>query len=57
MLSCGGTALVQDWMLIFFSFYLFKAPVTYTNLIGYAFCCTGVSAMHPLCTLCISPMA
>jgi hypothetical protein len=33
----------QDWMLIFCSFYLFKAPVTYINLLGYVFCCSGVS--------------
>lgn len=33
---------IKDWMLIFFSFYLFKAPVTALNLAGYAFCCTGV---------------
>jgi hypothetical protein len=30
-------------MLIFCSFYLFKAPVTYINLLGYVFCCSGVS--------------
>lgn len=33
---------IKDWMLIFFSFYLFGAPVTTLNLLGYAFCCTGV---------------
>lgn len=35
---------IKDWMLIFFSFYLFHAPVTTLNLLGYAFCCTGVGA-------------
>lgn len=34
---------IKDWMLIFFSFYLFHAPVTRLNLAGYAFCCTGVA--------------
>ena len=32
---------LQDWMLIFFSFSLFHAPVTALNLAGYAFCCSG----------------
>jgi len=32
---------IKDWMLIFFSFYLFHAPVTALNLAGYAFCCSG----------------
>lgn len=44
-------------MLIFFSFYLFHAPVTPLNLFGYAFCCTGVAVYnwqklqvrHPSC--------
>lgn len=34
---------IKDWMLIFFSFYLFHAPVTRLNLFGYAFCCSGVA--------------
>lgn len=33
-------------MLIFFSFYLFRAPVTRLNLLGYAFCCTGVAVYN-----------
>jgi hypothetical protein len=33
---------IKDWMLIFFSFYLFHAPVTTLTLVGYAFCCSGV---------------
>lgn len=33
-------------MLIFFSFYLFHAPVTPLNLFGYAFCCTGVAVYN-----------
>lgn len=32
---------IKDWMLIFFSFTLFHAPVTALNLAGYAFCCSG----------------
>lgn len=37
---------IKDWMLIFFSFYVFKAPVTRLNLAGYAFCCTGVAVYN-----------
>lgn len=33
-------------MLIFFSFYVFHAPVTRLNLFGYAFCCTGVGVYN-----------
>ena len=33
-------------MLIFFSFYVFKAPVTRLNLFGYAFCCSGVAVYN-----------
>eukprot|EP01023_Acetabularia_acetabulum_P066159 TRINITY_DN8882_c0_g1_i1.p7 TRINITY_DN8882_c0_g1~~TRINITY_DN8882_c0_g1_i1.p7 ORF type:complete len:130 (-),score=16.11 TRINITY_DN8882_c0_g1_i1:101-490(-) len=33
---------IKDWMLIFFSYYGFKQPVTQLNLIGYVFCCSGV---------------
>ena len=37
---------IKDWMLIFFSFYLFHAPVSRLNLAGYAFCCTGVAVYN-----------
>ncbi len=38
-LTMNIAGVIKDWMLIFFSFYLFKAPVTTINLLGYAFCC------------------
>ncbi|KAI3430431.1 hypothetical protein D9Q98_005026 [Chlorella vulgaris] len=41
-LTMNIAGVIKDWMLIFFSFYLFHAPVTRLNLFGYAFCCTGV---------------
>ncbi|PNW80203.1 hypothetical protein CHLRE_08g382350v5 [Chlamydomonas reinhardtii] len=41
-LTMNIAGVIKDWMLIFFSFYLFKAPVTTINLLGYAFCCSGV---------------
>ncbi|KAG2501749.1 hypothetical protein HYH03_000249 [Edaphochlamys debaryana] len=41
-LTMNIAGVIKDWMLIFFSFYLFKAPVTTLNLLGYAFCCSGV---------------
>ena len=42
-LTMNIAGVIKDWMLIFFSFYIFKAPVTRLNLFGYAFCCTGVA--------------
>lgn len=41
-LTMNIAGVIKDWMLIFFSFYLFHAPVTATNLLGYGFCCSGV---------------
>mmetsp|Transcript_7911 Transcript_7911/g.16979 ORF Transcript_7911/g.16979 Transcript_7911/m.16979 type:complete len:399 (+) Transcript_7911:320-1516(+) len=41
-LTMNIAGVIKDWMLIFFSFYIFKAPVTALNLAGYAFCCSGV---------------
>ncbi|GLI68172.1 hypothetical protein VaNZ11_012512 [Volvox africanus] len=41
-LTMNIAGVIKDWMLIFFSFYLFHAPVTTLNLLGYAFCCSGV---------------
>jgi hypothetical protein len=40
---------IKDWMLIFFSFHLFHAPVTPLNLLGYAFCVAGVRACVRVC--------
>ncbi|KAK9807468.1 hypothetical protein WJX72_000005 [[Myrmecia] bisecta] len=42
-LTMNIAGVIKDWMLIFFSYYLFHAPVTAINLLGYAFCCTGVA--------------
>eukprot|EP00798_Chlamydomonas_sp_ICE-L_P001508 gene1508-32886_t len=41
-LTMNIAGVIKDWMLIFFSFYIFKAPVTVINLAGYLFCCSGV---------------
>jgi hypothetical protein len=41
-LTMNIAGVIKDWMLIFFSYYVFQAPVTQLNLIGYAFCCSGV---------------
>jgi hypothetical protein len=40
-LTMNIAGVIKDWMLIFFSFSLFHAPVTRLNLTGYAFCCSG----------------
>lgn len=40
-LTMNIAGVIKDWMLIFFSFSLFHAPVTPLNLAGYAFCCSG----------------
>lgn len=37
---------IKDWMLIFFSYAVFHAPVTRLNLFGYAFCCSGVAVYN-----------
>eukprot|EP00192_Tetraselmis_astigmatica_P021221 CAMPEP_0117696336 /NCGR_PEP_ID=MMETSP0804-20121206/28624_1 /TAXON_ID=1074897 /ORGANISM="Tetraselmis astigmatica, Strain CCMP880" /LENGTH=283 /DNA_ID=CAMNT_0005510479 /DNA_START=161 /DNA_END=1012 /DNA_ORIENTATION=+ len=44
-LTMNIAGVIKDWMLIFFSYFLFKAPVTTVNLVGYFFCCSGV-AVH-----------
>ncbi|KAJ9506998.1 hypothetical protein QJQ45_030354 [Haematococcus lacustris] len=50
-LTMNIAGVIKDWMLIFFSFYLFRAPVTWINLLGYGFCCSGVGHWCPLlCT-------
>ncbi len=41
-LTMNIAGVIKDWMLIFFSYAVFHAPVTRLNLFGYAFCCTGV---------------
>ena len=41
-LTMNIAGVIKDWMLIFFSWSVFKAPVTATNLLGYIFCCSGV---------------
>ncbi|KAF5834994.1 triose-phosphate transporter family-domain-containing protein [Dunaliella salina] len=41
-LTMNIAGVIKDWMLIFFSYYLFKAPLTRLNLAGYVFCCSGV---------------
>eukprot|EP00798_Chlamydomonas_sp_ICE-L_P024449 gene24449-10049_t len=45
-LTMNIAGVIKDWMLIFFSFYIFKAPVTLINLLGYGFCCSGVVAYN-----------
>lgn len=42
-LTMNIAGVIKDWLLIFFSFAVFKAPVTLVNLIGYLFCCSGVA--------------
>ncbi len=42
-LTMNIAGVIKDWGLIFMSYYLFGAPVTTISLIGYAFCCSGVS--------------
>lgn len=41
-LTMNIAGVIKDWMLIFFSWSVFKAPVTALNLAGYFFCCSGV---------------
>lgn len=41
-LTMNIAGVIKDWLLIFLSFYVFGAPVTPINLLGYVFCCSGV---------------
>ena len=41
-LTMNIAGVIKDWLLIFCSYYLVRAPVTALNLLGYAFCCAGV---------------
>ena len=43
-LTMNIAGVIKDWLLIFCSYYLFRAPVTALNMVGYAFCCAGVRA-------------
>jgi hypothetical protein len=45
-LTMNIAGVIKDWMLIFFSYAVFHAPVTRLNLIGYAFCCSGVAVYN-----------
>ena len=45
-LTMNIAGVIKDWMLIFFSYYVFKAPLTRLNLAGYAFCCSGVGVYN-----------
>jgi len=47
-LTMNIAGVIKDWLLIFCSYYLFRAPVTALNMLGYAFCCTGVRTAPPL---------
>ncbi len=41
-LTMNIAGVIKDWLLIWFSFTVFQAPVTALNLAGYVFCCAGV---------------
>lgn len=45
-LTMNIAGVIKDWMLIFFSYSVFKAPVTALNLFGYLFCCSGVAVYN-----------
>jgi hypothetical protein len=45
-LTMNIAGVIKDWMLIFFSYYVFHAPITRLNLVGYAFCCSGVGVYN-----------
>eukprot|EP00201_Polytomella_parva_P010276 CAMPEP_0175054176 /NCGR_PEP_ID=MMETSP0052_2-20121109/9356_1 /TAXON_ID=51329 ORGANISM="Polytomella parva, Strain SAG 63-3" /NCGR_SAMPLE_ID=MMETSP0052_2 /ASSEMBLY_ACC=CAM_ASM_000194 /LENGTH=379 /DNA_ID=CAMNT_0016318835 /DNA_START=207 /DNA_END=1346 /DNA_ORIENTATION=+ len=41
-LTMNIAGVIKDWMLIYFSYSIFKAPISRTSLVGYVFCCSGV---------------
>ena len=45
-LTMNIAGVVKDWLLIWFSFSVFQAPVTMLNLTGYIFCCAGVAVYN-----------
>jgi hypothetical protein len=45
-LTMNIAGVVKDWLLIWFSFSVFQAPVTMLNLAGYIFCCAGVAVYN-----------
>lgn len=45
-LTMNIAGVIKDWLLIFFSYSVFKAPVTELNMIGYIFCCAGVAVYN-----------
>ena len=45
-LTMNIAGVIKDWLLIWFSFSVFKAPVTALNLAGYIFCCSGVAVYN-----------
>ena len=53
-LTMNIAGVIKDWLLIFFSYYLFGAPVTALNLLGYAFCCTGVRSCLLTTAFCVA---
>ena len=42
-LTMNIAGVIKDWLLISFSYFGFKAPITPLNLGGYFFCCSGVA--------------
>lgn len=45
-LTMNIAGVIKDWLLIFFSYSVFHAPVTKLNMIGYIFCCSGVAVYN-----------
>jgi hypothetical protein len=45
-LTMNIAGVIKDWLLIFFSYSVFHAPVTRLNMIGYIFCCSGVAVYN-----------
>ena len=41
-LTMNIAGVIKDWLLISFSYFGFKAPLTPLTLAGYIFCCSGV---------------
>lgn len=45
-LTMNIAGVIKDWLLIFFSYTVFQAPVTRLNMLGYIFCCSGVAVYN-----------
>lgn len=45
-LTMNIAGVIKDWFLIFFSWFVFGAPISFQSIVGYLFCCSGVGVYN-----------